>query len=125
MLAVNESVARETIPQAVPREGTYTEPRVTPSSHPRTSMFNLVSLWGCILLSVAVFWWIAGLGAKIDAANFKIDNLQAAIQQQQAANAALTTKVDTQLEPSHILKIAKNLGAHYATPKTIPVQSKH
>lgn len=125
MLAANERVERETISEAIPWERTDSQPRVRPSTHPHTSKMNLVSLWGCILLGGALFWWIAGQGAKIDAANYQIDHLQTAIQQQQAENASLTTQVDSLLQPSRILSIATQLGAHYASPKTIVVKSKH
>ncbi|MCL6453078.1 MAG: septum formation initiator family protein [Alicyclobacillus sp.] len=92
---------------------------------PARVRLNAVSLWGCILLCAAVFWWLAGQGAKMDSANYRIDRLQSQIAQQQAENASLTTQVNSLEAPARILQIATQMGGKYESPTTIQVQSKY
>lgn len=124
-VAMNESVARDTFHNVAERDFRDFQVR-TPSStgvavqtHPRPGIWNVISLWGCVLLSAAVFWWIAGQGARITAINYHIDNLQSQIAQQAARNAALQTTVNQLKQPTVILNKVKAMGAKPANPITI------
>ncbi|QSO53882.1 hypothetical protein JZ785_08810 [Alicyclobacillus curvatus] len=122
MAIMNESVARVASSQAFPVES----PRIrTGVQTAPVKKFGMVSMWACIIAGVAAFWFIATMGARIDAANYKIDNLQSQIQSQAALNASLTAKVDQLKEPSLLLQKALKDGAHYANPVTIVTGKQH
>ncbi|QSO49463.1 hypothetical protein [Alicyclobacillus mengziensis] len=122
MAMMNESVARVASSQTAPIESPRIHKGVVQAS---VKKFGMASMWACVIAGVAVFWFIATMGARIDAANYKIDNLQSQIQSQTAENASLTAKVDQLKEPSRLLQQALKDGAHYANPVTIVTGSQH
>ncbi|KPV45313.1 hypothetical protein [Alicyclobacillus ferrooxydans] len=123
-MAMGESVARVTTSQAFPIESPSIDTRVRTAPAP-VRKFNMASMWFCIGVAVAAFWFIASFGAKIDATNYQIDNLQTQIKAQTAENASLTASVARLKEPSRILSIALGAGEKYANPVTITATSKH
>lgn len=125
MALANESVARELRTTVVPRETRSYDARVQRQAKAKVGRLNLISMWSCILFCGAVFWFIAGQGAKIDAVNYQIDNLTTQIQQKSAENASLTTKVDALMQPARILDFAKRIGMINAQTTVIPTGSQH
>lgn len=125
MALANESVARELRTTVVPRETRSYDARVQRQAKAKVGRLNLISMWACILFCGAVFWFIAGQGAKIDAVNYQIDNLTTQIQQKSAENASLTTKVDALMQPARILDFAKRIGMINAQTTVIPTGSQH
>lgn len=123
-MAMGESAARVMTSQAFPIESPGIDTRVRTAPAP-VRKFNMASMWLCIGVVVAAFWFVASFGAKIDSANYQIDNLQSQIKAQTAENASLTAKVARLQEPSRILGIALGAGEKYANPVTISTTSKH
>jgi|GEM_PF-6428489 len=110
---------------AVEERRTIEQPRWQPPVQPRQqtrtkSFFDKVSMFGCIAVTVAAFWFLAGNSAKVDAMNQSLAKMQSTISQVSAENAALQTKVDELRRPSRILSIALGqLHMKYATPVNI------
>jgi cell division protein FtsL len=109
------------------RESQVERPQVpakAPRAKERFSVYDRVSIFGCILVSAAVFWFIAVQSAQIDRVNYHIASLQQQSQRLEAENAALTKNVDELKRPERILSIALHqLHMKYANPIQIPAES--
>ncbi|MCL6631697.1 MAG: septum formation initiator family protein [Alicyclobacillus herbarius] len=95
-------------------------PVSAPASQPRRerfSRFDRISIFGCIVASAGILWFIATQSAQIDRVNYHIASLEQQTQQVEAENAALTKDVDELKRPARILSIALHqLHMKYANP---------
>lgn len=84
--------------------------------------FDLVSLFGAIVVCAAAGWVLASMSARVATVNAQIVQLQSQIQQVSAVNAAYSASLDKLTQPTRILKLAAANGLTPGQPITIPVQ---
>jgi cell division protein FtsL len=87
--------------------------------YPRRTLWDRVSLFGCIAICTAAGWILLSVSASVATINHRIDTLNTQIQAVSAANASYTAQVAALTQPSRILQEAKQLGMKYANPVVI------
>ncbi|WDL97451.1 hypothetical protein [Alicyclobacillus sp. ALC3] len=113
----------DTAPNGQIQQREYERSRESRQTATRTkTRFDLVSLFGSIVLCAAAGWMLASMSARVATVNAQVVQLQSQIQQVSAVNASYSASLNQLTQPTRILALAAANGLKPGQPVTIPTQ---